>query len=119
MNTCRVTAAVAALSAALLFAPVTAPAADRSVPGQDLYRDHCKSCHAPGSPHGEYTPLTLIQDQWNRFFDRKYQRTHEGVADPAHGGKPVTEVISPEMLEKIRQFAVEHAADSESPMTCG
>lgn len=119
MKTRPVAAALAALSATLLLAPAGALAADKAVPGQDLFRDHCKSCHAAGSPHGEYTPLTLIQDQWNRFFDRKYERTHKGVADPAHGGKPVTEVITPQMLEQIRNFAVEHAADSESPMTCG
>ena len=35
------------------------------------------------------------------------------------GGQPVTEAISPEDLEKIREFAIDHAADTDQPMTCG
>jgi len=62
--------------------------------------------------------MDLIQDQWQRFFDRKYERTHKGVVDPT-SGKPVTETISPEDLELIKEFAIEGAADSEHPMTCG
>jgi hypothetical protein len=53
-----------------------------------------------------------------RFFERKYERKHKNVADENHGGQPVTAVISAEDLEKIRWFAVEHAADTEQPMTC-
>ena len=93
--------------------------AQKAPTGQELYKEYCKDCHVAGAPAGEYTPMTLIQDQWTRFFDKKYQRAHEGVLDAKHGGKPVTETISPEMLESIRKFAVDHAADSESPMTCG
>jgi hypothetical protein len=90
-----------------------------SADGKELYREYCKGCHEEGSPNGEYTPMTLIQDQWTRFFDRKYERTHKSVIDETHGGKPVTETISPEDLELIREFAIEGAADSEHPMTCG
>ncbi len=87
--------------------------------GQALFKDNCKSCHDKGSPDGEYTPMTLIQDQWTRFFDRKFERTHKDIMDAASGNRPVTETISPEELEAIKKFAVEHAADSENPMTCG
>lgn len=95
----------------------TTPAA--SADGKELYREYCKGCHEEGSPNGEYTPMSLIQDQWTRFFDKKYVRTHKSVIDEKHGGKPVTETISPEDLELIREFAIEGAADSEHPMTCG
>lgn len=116
----RIATTLIAATGAALFLLGTASGADsKPVPGRDLYRDYCKSCHGAGSPHGEYTPMTLIGEQWARFFDRKYTRSHEGVLDPAHVNKPVTEVITPEMLEQIRKFATEHAADSESPMTCG
>ncbi len=87
--------------------------------GKELYIEFCKGCHEADSPHGEYTPMSLIQDQWKRFFDRKYVRTHKGVIDEKHGGKPVTETISPEDLELIKEFAIKGAADSEHPMTCG
>ena len=39
--------------------------------------------------------------------------------DPAHDNKPVTEVITEDDLELIKKFAIDHAADSEQPMTCG
>ena len=87
--------------------------------GTDLYKEFCKPCHEAGSANGEYTPMTLIQDQWERFFDRKYERAHRKVNDDKYGGVPVTEAISPEVLEKIRDFAVDHAADTDQPMTCG
>jgi mono/diheme cytochrome c family protein len=111
-----------ALAGALTFAVAicltgTVYAADTD--GQALFRENCKSCHDEGSPNGEYTPMTLIQDQWTRFFDRKFERTHKDVADPARGNQPVTEAISPEELEAIKKFAIDHAADSENPMTCG
>ncbi|MGE0452057.1 MAG: c-type cytochrome [Vicinamibacteria bacterium] len=85
--------------------------------GQDLYKTNCKACHAAGSPHGEYTPMTLIQEQWERFFDKKYVAKHEGAAFT--DGRKVLDAITPEMLAKIRKFAIDHAADSEQPMTCG
>ena len=110
---------LAIAGAALLLLGGGASAGDEVIPGRDLYKDYCKSCHSADSPNGEYTPVTLIQDQWTRFFERKYRRKHNTVIDTAHDGKPVTEVITPEMLEQIRNFAIEHAADSESPMTCG
>ena len=105
----------------LLSATFSTPAlSENSVEeAQRLFREHCRHCHDNGSEYGKYTPMTLIQSQWERFFDRKYERKHRKVNDDLYGGKPVTEVISPEMLEKIRKFAVDHAADTDQPMTCG
>ena len=105
---------VALLAIGLAFVAGPVQAED----GKTLYRAQCKSCHDVGSPNGEYTPMDLIQDQWQRFFDRKYERTHKDVIDPT-SGKPVTETISPEDLELIKEFSIEGAADSEHPMTCG
>ncbi len=106
--------------AGLLAFALAGPAmGDKIEDGKNLYREHCKSCHDVDSEHGAYTPMDLIQDQWRRFFDRKYERTHKDVLDDAHGGKPVTETITPEQLELIKNFAIEGAADSEHPMTCG
>lgn len=86
---------------------------------QRLFREHCRHCHDDGSENGKYTPMTLIQAQWERFFDRKYERKHRKVVDDKFGGVPVTEAIDEETLEKIRKFAIDHAADTDQPMTCG
>ena len=94
-------------------------AAAKKAKGQDLFKEYCKPCHQADSPDGEYTPMTLIQDQWQRFFDEKYVASHSAVTDPNHDNKPVTEAISKDDLELIKGFAIDHAADSEQPMTCG
>lgn len=110
--------AVCALFLSSLLA--TAAMAETEVEqAQRLYRENCRICHDNGSPNGEYTPMSLIQAQWKRFFDRKYERTHRKVVDEARGGVPVTEAISPEDLEMIETFVVDHAADTDQPMTCG
>ncbi len=93
--------------------------AKKKASGQDLYKEYCKPCHMEDSDAGEYTPMTLIMDQWDRFFDEKYVPSHEKVLDPAHDDTPVTDVISDDDLETIRDWVVDHAADSEHPMTCG
>ena len=96
-----------------------AVAKEKAASGKALYKQYCKACHAPGSEFGEYSPLTLIQDQWDRFFDKKLVSTHGELEAPDGSGKKLLEAIDEEMLKKIRSFAFDHAADSESPMTCG
>ncbi len=115
----RIIIAAFALAAALGVSGLAMTAPEKTVPGQDLYKNYCKPCHQADSPHGEYTPMTLIQDQWKRFFKDKYEAKHREVVDEHHEGKKVLEVITPDMLEKIKKFAIDHAADSEHPMTCG
>jgi len=105
--------------AATASLPLSASAESAVEEAQRLYREHCRHCHDDGSENGKYTPMTLIQSQWERFFDRKYERTHRNVPDEKFGGAPVTEVIDEETLQKIRSFAVDHAADTDQPMTCG
>ncbi len=108
---------VTLLASALVSSPTFAESSVEEA--QRLFRSHCRHCHDSGSPNGKYTPMTLIQSQWERFFDRKYERTHRKVIDEKYGNQPVTDAISPEVLEKIREFAVDHAADTDQPMTCG
>ncbi|MEP5763770.1 MAG: hypothetical protein ABJ308_04220 [Halieaceae bacterium] len=113
----RVFCIAAGVALTLMLSPLAS--AETSVEeAQRLYREHCRHCHTDGSEAGKYNPTTLIQAQWIRFFDRKYEREHRKVIDTRFGDRPVTEVISPEELEKIRRFAVDHAADTEQPMTC-
>ena len=118
MNRIQGAATALALVASAAFSTSTM-AETAAEEGQRLFREHCRHCHDKGSPHGKYTPMTLIQAQWERFFDRKYERKHRKVTDDKYGGLPVTEAIDAETLEKIRNFSIDHAADTDQPMTCG
>ena len=105
--------------AALLALAIAAQAGEKKLNGKELYRNNCKGCHGENSPAGEYTPMFLIQEQWERFFAEEYVPAHKAVVDTLNGNKPVTEIITDDMLKKIHEFCIEGAADSEHPMTCG
>ena len=107
-----------ALIVALAFA-FSATAKDKTMTGRELYKEYCKRCHVVDSPNGEYTPMTLIQDQWKEFFDEQMIPAHKDVTDPDHGNRPVLELLTPEQLKTLRDWTIDHAADSEHPMTCG
>ncbi len=109
--------------------------------GKDLYKSRCKVCHLEDSEAGEYTPMSLIQEQWEDFFDGEFAETHKGIAckmdmsSEKHtctwetvkegatccpkDAQMVPDMFNKDMLKKIKKFCVDHAADSEQPMTCG
>ena len=86
--------------------------------GKELYRNNCKVCHDKGSPQGQYTPMTLTQDQWRTFFKLKLLSSHKNTVHPKTGNK-LFEQLTPEEIKAIQRFAIDHAADSEQPATCG
>ncbi len=115
------TVCFAILIALVIATDVQAPTlAKEKIPsGKVLYRQYCKPCHGPEAEHGEYSPLTLIQDQWNRFYDKQLIPSHAELMAPDAPDTKLLDAISEAELKKIRAFSVDHAADSESPMTCG
>jgi hypothetical protein len=87
--------------------------------GKDLYKNYCKVCHMEDSAAGEYTPMSLIMDQWDEFFDDTFAETHQEVTCPEDEETKLVDKLDKKMIKKIRKFCVDHAADSEQPMTCG
>lgn len=103
----------------LLFV-MTSPcrAGEKAPDGKGLYKQNCRVCHDKGSPNGEFSPMSLIGDQWDKFFDTKLMPSHKDVVVP-NSGKKLFDLITPEQIKSIHKFCVDHAADSEQPQTCG
>src|SRR5260370_40621420 len=106
-----------ALAASVAFFAATQTAA-QNLNGKELYRNNCKVCHDKGSPNGQFTPMTLTQDQWKRVFTVKLIPAHKNALNPKTGSK-LLEELTPDQLNAIQKFAGDHAADSEQPATCG
>ncbi len=98
------------------LALLTLPAAAQD--GKALYRNNCKVCHDKGSPHKQYTPMTLTQAQWRKFFTAQLTASHASAVHPKTG-KKLFETVSPAEIKAIQRFCIDHAADSEAPATCG
>lgn len=98
----------------LLALPASLLAAD----GKTLFRENCKVCHDKGSKSGVYTPMSLTQDQWRKFFATKLVPSHKTAVHPTTH-KNLLDGLTPAELKAIQDFAVDHAADSEQPATCG
>jgi cytochrome c5 len=86
--------------------------------GKELYRNNCKVCHDKGSPQGQYAPMTLTQEQWRSFFKLKLVPAHKTAIHPKTGVR-LLELLTPDQIKAIQRFAIDHAADSEQPATCG
>lgn len=112
-----IAAAVVCAFAVTLFAFSGLTSRAQSKSGKDLYKENCRVCHEKESPNGEYSPMSLTQDQWKNFFKNKLVPAHKTASLPGMNQK-LLEMLTPEQLKAIEKFAVDHAADSEQPQTC-
>ena len=101
---------------ALVLLAIPAMPADKTADGKALYKSNCKVCHDKGSPNGEYSPLTLIQDQWSQFYTTKFANSPTDAKLP--DGTKLMDALNDDLIKAIRKFCVDHAADSEHPQTC-
>lgn len=112
-------ASVLALTAALAAAEDKPEAKAPKLDGKELFKANCKACHGPEGAGGEVTPMSLIGEQWERFYDKQLTETHKDAAAPGGEGKKLLETLTSEAIKELRKWCVDHAADSEHPMTCG
>jgi hypothetical protein len=101
----------------VFFSPISVIGDEKKKSGKDLYKQDCRVCHEEDSDFGDYTPMSLTQDQWIKFFKDKFEKTHKDVVLKREN-KKLLEYMTPKTLKSIKKFCVDHAADSEQPQTC-
>jgi cytochrome c5 len=101
---------VATFAALVAFTAALAYAGGSETKGKFHFKKTCKPCHVKNAKAGEVTPMTKTQEQWQRYF--KAGKHNKGVED-------LTNFLTPEQLNDVQTFLVNHAADSPQPETCG
>ena len=81
----------------------------RAQDGRDTFVSKCGSCHRTGGEAERFAPTKYASTQWERFF-RKNKHTAK---------KDISGQVSPADLERVKDYLVEHAADSDQPEAVG
>ena len=78
--------------------------------GETLFQTKCAGCHASSRGVAQsFAPVKYASSQWVRFFERnKHQRK-----------KDISNEILPEEIELIKNYLINHAADSDRPIAAG
>ncbi|MBN1931620.1 MAG: cytochrome c [Desulfobacterales bacterium] len=78
--------------------------------GEALFKTKCAGCHANGSGVAQsFAPVKYASSQWERFFERnKHERK-----------KDISKEILPEEIKLIKNYLINHAADSDRPIAAG
>jgi cytochrome c5 len=92
------------------FTAAVAIAGGSETKGKFFFKKNCKTCHVKGAKGGVVTPLTKTQAQWQRYFAAG---THNNETEK------LSTFLTPEQMNDVQTFLVNHAADSPQPETCG
>ncbi|MBF0102569.1 MAG: cytochrome c [Desulfobacterales bacterium] len=80
-----------------------------SLDGESLFVDKCGSCHKNGGEAQIFAPVKYASSQWDRFFQQdKHKRK-----------KDISTLIELSELNTIKQYLIDHAADSDRPIAAG
>ncbi len=77
--------------------------------GKKVFADKCGQCHRSGGEASAFAPTKYASMQWQRFFQRnKHQRK-----------KDISSQFSQDELDSVKEYLVDHAADSDQPESVG
>lgn len=77
--------------------------------GGQLFIQKCGQCHSEEGEAPVFAPAKYASQQWKRFFSRNL-----------HGRKKdISELINKKEIEKIKNYLMQHAADSPKPEAAG
>ncbi len=77
--------------------------------GKLLYASKCGQCHKSGGSAPVFAPTKYASKQWERFFDRDQHKRKKDISGTVNAGE----------IGKIKQYLIEHAADSSQPEAAG
>jgi len=77
--------------------------------GEKIFAVKCGSCHKSGGEAAAFGPAKYAIIQWERFFKKNKH------AD----SKDISAQFSQTDLEAVKNYLVEHAADSDKPQAVG
>lgn len=80
-----------------------------SARGRNLFISKCGQCHKTGGEAEPFAPTKYASMQWERFFSRSLHNRK----------KDISGLFTPEELEAIERYLVNHAADSSQPEAAG
>lgn len=93
----------------LLTACLMKPSVCFSRDGETLFETKCLSCHSKKGEVRVIAPVKYAAIQWERFFKKNKHRRK----------KEISHLMSQQERDQIRQYLVDHAADSDRPIAAG
>ena len=92
MSRTKLTVTIMMVAVVALSFASGATAAKNKIKGQDLFKDFCKPCHGVDSENGEYTPMSLIMDQWDEVYDA-LEETFIAGTEPTEATAPLPSIF--------------------------
>lgn len=80
-----------------------------SADGEKLFNMKCGKCHTQGGSAPVFAPVKYASSQWERFFARNKHKRKKDISD----------IVSDQEVEMIKEYLVDHAADSDRPIAAG
>lgn len=77
--------------------------------GRALFASKCGQCHKTGGSAAAFAPTKFAGAQWDRFFSRGKHAAK----------KDISGIINPDEMESIKNYLIDHAADSSQPEAAG
>ncbi|MDM8536185.1 cytochrome c [Desulfobacterales bacterium HSG17] len=80
-----------------------------SADGENLFNMKCGKCHTQEGSAPVFAPVKYASSQWDRFFARDKHKRKKDISD----------IVSKQEIELIKEYLVSHAADSDRPIAAG
>ncbi len=77
--------------------------------GETLFLNKCGNCHSESGEAPIFGPVKYASSQWERFFKRKKHNRKKDISGE----------VTDEELAIIKEYLIDHAADSDRPIAAG